>query len=101
MKSNAQMAMNAKNSLIGDDKNFAHLRLKSGEAQRIVTAGTTGGMRRIASLIWFFHKLMNVSRWLSVSGFLAGAELRSREARLSLTGLSDEKWKVDYAIVNC
>lgn len=51
------------------------------------TVGTTRGMRRIASLIWFFHKLTNESLWFSVSGFLAGVELLRREARLSLTGL--------------
>ena len=84
--------MIAKISLKGYEKIiFAYLRLKSGEAHRIVTAGTTGGMRRIASLIWFFHRLMNVSRWLSVRGFFAGAELRRSEARLSLTGLIDSK----------
>jgi hypothetical protein len=53
----------------------------------MVTAGTTGGTSRIANLIWFFHKLMYESRWLSLKGFFAGVELLNKDARLSLTGL--------------
>lgn len=55
------------------------------------TVGTTRGMRRIASLIWFFHKLTKESLWFSVSGFFAGVELLNSDARLSLTGLY-QKW---------
>lgn len=66
---------------------IAYLKLKSGDAQRTATLGT-GGTRRIAMAIWFFHKRQNESLWLSDGVFLGGAELRNNEARLSLTGLT-------------
>lgn len=66
---------------------ITHLRLKSGDAHLTVTAGTTVGINRMANLIWFFHKFTNESRWLSLNGFFAGAELLKSDALLSLTGL--------------
>lgn len=66
--------------------NRTYLKLRSGDAQRTAILGI-GGTRRIAIITWFFHSRDNESRWLSDGVFFGGAELRSNDARLSLTGL--------------
>lgn len=63
-----------------------YLKLKSGDAHRTATLGM-GGTRRIAIATWLFHSRDKVSRWLSDGVFFGGAELRSYDALLSLTGL--------------
>lgn len=63
-----------------------YLKLKSGEAQRTATLGICG-TKRMAHATWLRHKRIYESFWLSVGIFLVGAEPRSKEARLSLTGL--------------
>lgn len=63
-----------------------HLKLKSGEAQRTATLGICG-TSRMATATWLRHKRIYESFWLSLGIFLVGAEPRSKEARLSLTGL--------------
>lgn len=65
---------------------YSYLKLKSGEAHRTATLGMAG-TSRIAIATWFFHKRDKASRWLSDGVFFVGAELRSSDARLSLTGL--------------
>lgn len=63
-----------------------HLKLRSGDAQRTAILGI-GGTSLIAIITWFFQRRDNESRWLSDGVFFGGAELRSKDARLSLTGL--------------
>lgn len=65
-----------------------YLKLRSGDAQRIAMLGI-GGTRRIAIITWFFQRRDRESRWLSEFVFFGGAELRNKDARLSLTGLNN------------
>lgn len=76
-----------------------HLRLRSGDAQRTETDGTLGASR-IAIATWLRHSRENASRWPSDGDFFCGAELRSNEARLSLTGLCVHKTRCKSATVN-
>lgn len=73
-------------TIIDSSTNSTYLRLRSGEAQRTETLGTDGA-KRIAIATWLRHSRDKASRWLSDGVFFGGAELRSNEARLSLTGL--------------
>lgn len=67
-----------------------YLKLRSGDAQRTAMLGI-GGTRRIAIITWFFQRRDKESRWLSDGVRFGGAELRSNDARLSLTGLDSNK----------
>lgn len=69
-----------------ENSNKTYLKLRSGDAQRTAILGICG-TRRIAIITWFFQRRDNESRWLSDDVFFGGAELRSNDARLSLTGL--------------
>lgn len=73
-----------------ESRNKTYLRLRSGDAQRTAMLGICG-TKRIAIITWFFQRRDNESRWLSDDVFFGGAELRSNDARLSLTGLLQNK----------